>query len=74
MTVSELNRAATSVVAGLLDQAGDSRTVMRQRAVTDEQLGTARALQAEGRSIRSIAAELGVLDTTLGWNLRNRRP
>lgn len=30
MTVSELSRAAASVVAGLLDRVGDSRTVMRQ--------------------------------------------
>lgn len=30
MTVSELNRAATTALAGLLDRAGDSRTVMRQ--------------------------------------------
>ncbi len=45
----------------------------RQRAVTDEQLAKSRALIAEGRSIRSIALELGVKDTTLGWNLRNRR-
>jgi DNA-binding CsgD family transcriptional regulator len=45
----------------------------RQRAITDGQLAQARDLIAAGRSVRSLAREMGVNEATLRWNLRNRR-